>query len=41
MAVIGAGDFALVGFVDDNVEQLQVGVVTLDVDTAAAGEALS
>jgi hypothetical protein len=43
MAVIGTGDSALVSFVDDNVEQLQVavvsvGVVTLDVDTAAAGE---
>ena len=39
MAVVGAGDFVLVSFVDDNVEQLQVavlgvGVVTLDVDTA-------
>jgi len=35
MAVVGAGDAALVSFVDDNVEQLQVallgvGVVTLD-----------
>ena len=43
MAVVGAGDFALVSFVDDNVEQLPVavlgvGVVTFDVDTAAAGE---
>jgi hypothetical protein len=41
MAIVGTGDVALVSFVDDNVEQLQVAVlgvgVTLDVDTAAAG----
>ena len=43
MAVVGAGNFVLISFVDDNVEQLQVavlgvGVVTPDADTAAAGE---
>ena len=43
MAVVGTGDATLVSFVDDNVEQLQVavlgvGVITLDVDTAVAGE---
>lgn len=43
MAVVGTGDATLVSFVDDNVEQLQVavlgvGVVSRDVDIAAAGK---
>ena len=41
MAVVGTGDFALVSFVDDNVELqvavLGVGVVILDVEYRSCG----